>query len=96
MGWFTFGLILIISGVACKTVYIIAKARAGEYKPGGELIFLFTGLTLFLAGLALKSHVTGFMPRALIIVGITLKIVFIVRFIMIIRSNRQIPSDEPE
>ena len=43
MGWFTVGIILILSGIVCKTVYIIVKARTGEYNPGGELYFLFIG-----------------------------------------------------
>jgi len=96
MGWFTSGLILILSGITCKTVYIIAKARTGAYKPGGELFFLFTGLTLFLAGLVLKSYFTGFLPRAMIIFGIALKIVFIIKFVMIVRSNRELTGKEPE
>lgn len=95
-GWFTAGLILILSGVTCKTFYIIAKARTGEYKPGGELFFLFAGLTLFLAGLVLKSYYIGFFPKAMIIIGITLKMVFIIKFIMIVRSERKMSGEAPE
>ena len=96
MGLFTVGIILILSGIVCKTVYIIVKVRTGEYNPGGELYFLFIGLTLFLVGLVLKSYEASLQSMALIMVGITLKIVFIIKFVMILRSNRQISGKEPE
>lgn len=85
-----FGLFLIISGVLCKTIYIIAKAKSGEYKPGKELIFLFTGLLLFLSGLYLRSHPQNLInPLYLIITGLILKIIFVFRFIYLIRSNNK-------
>ena len=55
------GLSMILIGVGCKTIYIIAKAKSGEYKPGKELIWLFLGLALFLAGLVIKSNFPGMM-----------------------------------
>ena len=83
------GLILIIIGVACKTFYIISKARSGEYKPGKELIFLIVGLSLFFTGLYLRnSEHTLFNPIYLIVFGISLKVVFVVRFIQISRSTK--------
>ena len=84
-----FGLLLIIIGVTCKSTYIVMKARTGEYKPGKELFALALGLLLFFIGLYLRgSEQTLINPTYLIISGITLKIVFIVRFIQISRSIR--------
>ena len=83
------GLILIIVGVAFKTYYIISKARSGEYKPGYELIFLFVGLGMFLTGLYLRSHEPPFSPTLLIVPGISLKVVFIVLFIIKTRKTRK-------
>ena len=42
------GLTLIIIGVTFKSIYILAKVRSGEYKPGKELILLVAGLLFFL------------------------------------------------
>lgn len=83
------GLILIIVGVTFKTYYIISKARSGEYKPGYELIFLFVGLGMFLTGLYLRSHEPPFSPALLIVPGISLKVVFIVLFIIKTRKTRK-------
>lgn len=83
------GLSLIIIGVSFKTIYIILKARSGEYKPGKELIVLALGLILFFTGLNLRGSDQSFInPIYLIVLGISLKIVFIVSFIQITRSNK--------
>jgi uncharacterized membrane protein len=82
------GLFLIIVGVLFKTYYIISKARNGEYKPGYELIFLFTGLAMFLTGLYLRSHEPPFNPVFLIAPGISLKVVFIILFIIKTRKSK--------
>lgn len=83
------GLSLIIIGVAFKTIYIIIKAKRGEYQPGKELIFLALGLILFFTGLNLRGAEDPFIrPVYLIVLGITLKVVFVVRFIQISRSQR--------
>lgn len=85
------GLVLIITGVTFKTIYIISKARSGEYKPGKELIFLLVGLILFFLGLYLRNMNQPYIkPIYLIISGITLKIIFIVRFIQIVKSSKKI------
>lgn len=84
------GLILILTGVLMKTVYIIAKAKSGEYKPGTELIYLFAGLTLFMTGLYLRSiHYDMINPVLMIGTGISLKVLFIVLFIKKTRQNRK-------
>lgn len=83
------GLIFILTGVLCKTVYIIAKVRSGEYQPGKELIFLGVGLILFLSGLYLRNLDQNFIdPSYLIVSGIGLKIIFIIRFIQILRKEK--------
>jgi uncharacterized membrane protein len=83
------GLVLIIIGVLCKTVYIISKARSGEYVPGKELIFLGVGLLLFLSGLYMRSLEQNLIdPTYMIVIGICLKLFFIIRFIQIVRSAK--------
>ena len=81
------GLFLILTGVACKTIYIIAKAKSGEYRPGRELIWLFLGLLMFLTGLVLNAKNPGLLSGLLIGVGLSLKVIFILIFIKKIRSN---------
>ena len=84
------GLLLIIVGVTLKTIYILAKVKSGEYKPGKELFFLVVGLILFLTGLYLRNiNYTQFKPIYLIVIGLTLKVIFIVKFIKIIKSNKK-------
>lgn len=84
------GLVLILTGVTMKTIYIINKARSGEYKPGSELIYLFLGLTIFLSGLYLKSiQYNPINPGILIGTGIVLKVIFIFLFIKKVRVNRE-------
>ncbi len=82
------GLILILTGVACKTIYIIAKAKSGEYKPGKELIWLFLGLALFLTGLVLRSNFPGMISSVLIISGLSLKLLFILIFIRKVNAHK--------
>jgi len=84
------GLFLILTGVACKTIYIIAKAKSGEYRPGRELIWLFLGLALFLTGLVLKSYAPGMVSSVIIISGLSLKLVFIVLFIKKVKTNQDL------
>lgn len=84
------GLALIIFGVICKAIYIIAKIKSGEYKPGKELFYLSLGLLLFFAGMYwVNSEQSILRPIYFIVLGITLKIVFIIRFIQIIRSGKK-------
>jgi len=82
------GLALILFGVFLKTLYIIAKARSGEYKPGRELFFLFIGLGLFFSGIYLRSLQPGMTGPILMITGIILKIIFIVLFVRNVKSNQ--------
>ena len=84
------GLASIIAGVTCKSIYIVTKARTGEYKPGKELVVLAVGLLLFFTGLYLRGIEQNLIkPIYLIVLGITLKIIFIIKFIQIIRSSKK-------
>jgi threonine/homoserine efflux transporter RhtA len=84
------GLAAIITGVTCKLIYIVSKARSGEYKPGTELYVLAFGLLLFFTGLYLRGIEQNLIkPIYLIVIGITFKIIFIIRFIQIIRSSKK-------
>lgn len=84
------GLILIIIGIICKLIYIISKAKNGEYKPGKELVVLAIGLLLFYTGLYYEDNGQKLIkPAYLIALGITFKIVFIFRFIQIIRTGKK-------
>jgi len=85
------GLILIIIGVSLKAIYILAKVKSGEYKPGKELLFLVIGLLLFFTGLYLKNINQNLIkPIYLIVFGLTLKVIFIIKFILIVRSNKKL------
>lgn len=84
------GLLMIFLGVGLKTYYIVAAARSGIYKPGAELWLLFSGLVLFLGGLYLRRSgaEVGIDPIYLILIGLTLKALFVIRFIQIVRRVR--------
>ena len=87
------GLSLILLGVGMKTYYIIRAIQCGLYTPGKELGFLFLGLGLFLGGLYLRGTDFSLNPIYLIITGLVLKVIFIVRFIQIVRSRRKELTD---
>ena len=92
----TVGLALIIIGVILKTIYIVIKSKRGEYKPGKELILLFAGLSIFFTGLYLRnSDQPPIEPIYLIVLGISLKVGFIIGFIKNVRSNKKsLPTKE--
>lgn len=74
-------LVLILTGVAFKVLYILSKAIRKEYKPGWELLFLFTGLVLFLSGVFLQKGEIIENASFLKIPGISLKAMFVILFI---------------
>lgn len=85
-----FGLILTITGVFLKTIYIVSKARSGEYRAGKELYFLGVGLVFFLSGIYLRAQGTELInPLYLIAIGIGLKLIFVIRFIQIVRNIKE-------
>ena len=88
-GYPAIGLFLILLGVGLKTYYIIQAIRSGLYQPGKELWLLIIGLTLFLSGLYLRGKPFFMDPIYLIILGLGLKIIFIIRFIQKVRLNRE-------
>ncbi len=72
---------VIIAGVLLKVSYIVNQTRRGEYKPGIEIVFLCTGLILFIFGIYFCPG-SGSVNRAFFIVpGIVLKVLFVVQFI---------------
>jgi hypothetical protein len=79
-------ILLIILGVLLKTIYIISKARSGEYKPGYELIFLFIGLCLFFSGLYFRTHKPAYPFVFLMVSGLILKTAYIILFIVKVRA----------
>ena len=81
------GLILIITGILYKGKYIVDKSRSGEYQPGKELLFLAAGLGMFLLGLYFRSAENVSYAIAMVIVGLSLKLVFIILFIIKIRAK---------
>lgn len=84
------GLFLITIGAICKLIYIVTKIKSGEYKPGIELYGLGLGLFLFFIGLYFLDSGHLFLnPVYFIVLGITLKTIFIIRFIQIIRGARK-------
>lgn len=86
----TLGLILIITGVLCKLIYIINRVRLGDYRPGKELIVLAMGLLLFFIGLYSSDTVSNFIkPIYFIVLGVILKIIFVFRFIQIMRFDKK-------
>jgi len=94
--WNIIGLIIILSGVTFKCIYIIGKIRNGEYKPGPELLFLLIGLILFLGGIYMRNNDIELMsvPSIFyIITGLSLKIVFIILFIKKLKSSRRLSAN---
>ncbi len=85
------GLTLIAIGVLCKLLYILIKVKNGDYKPGSELLVLGLGLLLLFTGLyGLDPENIYLKPVYFIVLGISLKIIFVVWFIRIIRSGNKI------
>ena len=82
-------IILIIVGALLKAYYIIGKARSGEYKPGYELAFLFFGLLLLGLGIYLRPQELSYSSSFLVVCGIIFKVVFVILFIVNIRSHRK-------
>ena len=83
------GLALIITGVTFKAIYIVSKVKSGEYMPGKELVFLVAGLLFFFTGLYLQKIDQSLLyPIYFIVFGLTLKVIYIIRFIKIVKSNK--------
>ena len=80
---------LILLGVILKVYYIVHKMVIGEYRPGKEVIYLMIGLTFFLSALYLKNVESAINYVPLLAIGILLKVVFVVQFIIKMRSVRK-------
>jgi low temperature requirement protein LtrA len=88
-------LLIILTGVGLKVLYIILKIIRKEYKPGLEMVTLFFGLALFLTGVfffesGLINHGASI---ALKITGITLKTTFVLLFIR--KTRKPLPVVNP-
>ena len=81
------GLILILIGVFYKGKYVVDKSRRGEYQPGVELVFLAVGVVMFLLGLYLRSAENISYAITMIILGLSLKLVFVILFIIKTRAK---------
>jgi len=80
---------LIVVGVLLKTFYIIGMARSGEYKPGYELGLVLLGLVLLFMGLYFRGRLPEFQTSFLIFSGIAFKIVFVIVFILKVKSLKK-------
>jgi len=88
--WDVVGLLIILTGVTLKCIYIIGKIKNGAYKPGLEVLLLIIGLLLFLGGIYMRNNDFDllFLPAMFyIITGLLLKIVFIVLFIRKLKKS---------
>ena len=81
-----------VAGVLLKTLYIISKAQSGEYKPGKELLFLFSGLILFFTGIYMRKAGINPLGTILFFTGITLKIIFILLFIKKVKNQKNLDT----
>lgn len=81
-----------LSGVAFKLFYITLKIIRNEYKPGFELLFLVSGLAIFLTGIFLTKYGLLNTPASISfkITGISLKSAFVLMFIVKIRGSKPI------
>ncbi len=77
---------LIVIGVSLKAWYIIGKAKSGAYKPGYELGFVALGLALLFTGIYFRGDLPVFHTSFLMGVGIALKIVFVILFVIKVKS----------
>ena len=82
--------LVLLTGVGLKFIYISFKIIRNGYRPGVEMLFLVTGLILFFTGLHLSpdanTAIVSF-PNALRLTGVLFKIIFIVLFIRKIRQE---------
>lgn len=75
------GLVLIVSGVLLKLIYIAIAIINRRYKPGKEFLLLIIGLLLLFLGLWHKLNVSIMVGYSMVFVAVLLKAVFIVLFI---------------
>lgn len=79
--------IIIIAGVSSKLSYVITSIINKTYKPGKELLLMYMGLVVFFTGLYFRRHGIP-MGIPLEVIGITMKITFIVLFIRIMKKPK--------
>ena len=84
--------LIIMLGAAFKIFYIIQKIKNKEYKPGIEMLILYTGVALFFTGVYLKSKGSSFNPYFLMGPGIAMKLTFIIAFILKTKERKVIEN----
>ncbi|MDA3930878.1 MAG: hypothetical protein PF541_18160 [Prolixibacteraceae bacterium] len=82
-------LLILLTGVAFKIVYITSKIITKEYKPGFEIALLLIGLTFFMGGIVLHKNELIENPAVLKIIGISLKVLFVLIFIKKSRNQEK-------
>ncbi len=80
-------LFFLFSGVSLKLSYITIKAVKKEYKIGWEIFLLILGLIIFGISLYLKHNPCCLNYLVPMIIGISLKVGFIVTFIIKTKNN---------
>ncbi len=83
---FFLAIALMVIGVSLKTLYIIGKAKSGAYKPGYELGLVVVGLLLLFSGIYFREDLPNFYSGFLIGSGISLKIIFVILFIIQVKT----------
>ena len=78
---------LFSAGGSCKIAYVIIAVKKGVYRPGYEIMFLFSGLVLLAAGI-ITRHISqeSLYASSLIASAIALKLVFVLSFIKKVRA----------
>lgn len=84
---------LFSAGGLCKITYLLILIKSGRYRPGYELLFLITGLSLLYAGIIIRRYpdYTGY-SSYLIAFAILFKLIFAVIAIKKIRSDKMTRS----
>ncbi len=86
-----YGNVVIVAGILCKLIFLIATLKAKAYKPGIEAVFLLAGLLIFLTGMTLRElTVSDCIGSVLLASGITLKVVFIMLFFQKFKTNNHV------
>lgn len=78
---------LIGFGVLSKLSYLLKMLINKEYKPGYELLVLYSGLAIFFSGIFIKNQDVWDYAFLLIYCGIIFKITFVFLFVRKLRKN---------
>ena len=76
-------------GALNKITYLVLSIKNKKYKPGYELLVLYSGLTLFFTGLYYRNNNLWEYASILMSIGISFKIGFLILFIRKFRIRVQ-------